>query len=158
MRTLLRGLYLAGFLAVSSPCLADDAALGFKPLKQADVSALALKDDQIVVVQAWASWCASCSSILPLVDDVVKASGGRARIVTVSVDDDEADALGYLRKHAALFEGRKLAAFVDAGAKRLESYGVKGVPATLVFRGQGKPEIYYGFENGGLMRALATGH
>jgi thiol-disulfide isomerase/thioredoxin len=112
-----------------------------------------------IVVQAWASWCASCSKILPMIHDSVRERSD-VQFLTVSIDDEAEDARGYLRKHSGTFVDRHIAASLDLGGRSLADYGVKTVPATLVFRGPGdtKPMIIYGFEKASIMKALSNSH
>lgn len=45
-----------------------------------------LKSDKPVMVDFWATWCAPCRMIAPVVDEMAKEYAGQAKIVKIDVD------------------------------------------------------------------------
>jgi thioredoxin 1 len=67
-----------------------------------------LNSEQPVLLDCWATWCAPCKAIAPLLDDVSQAYGDRLKVVKLNVDDNRA-----------------------MPAK----LGVRGVPTLMLFKG-----------------------
>src|ERR1043166_615712 len=59
-----------------------------------------LKSGKPVVVNFWASWCGPCADEAPLLQDAARRNGDRFTFVGVNVQDQDADAQGFLRKYA----------------------------------------------------------
>lgn len=74
-----------------------------------------LKATQPVLVDFWAPWCAPCRMIAPAVEAVAEQFAGKASVVKVNVDDNQAIA------------GR---------------YNIRGIPTLLLFKeGQVREQI-----------------
>jgi thioredoxin 1 len=69
---------------------------------------LVLKSEMPALVDFWASWCAPCKAIAPIVDEMAQEYAGRLRVVKVNVDDNPAT------------PGK---------------YGVRGIPTLILFKG-----------------------
>jgi len=69
---------------------------------------LVLKSDMPALVDFWASWCAPCRAIAPIVDEMAQEYTGKLRVVKVNVDDNPAT------------PGK---------------YGVRGIPTLILFKG-----------------------
>lgn len=69
---------------------------------------LVLKSETPALVDFWASWCAPCRAIAPIVDEMAAEYAGRLRVVKVNVDDNPAT------------PGK---------------YGVRGIPTLILFKG-----------------------
>lgn len=69
---------------------------------------LVLKSDIPALVDFWASWCAPCRAIAPIVDEMAQEYTGKLRVVKVNVDDNPAT------------PGK---------------YGVRGIPTLILFKG-----------------------
>ena len=54
-----------------------------------------LKADLPVLVDFWAPWCGPCKMIAPALDDLAGTYAGRAKIVKVDVDQNQATAMRY---------------------------------------------------------------
>lgn len=69
---------------------------------------MVLKSEIPALVDFWASWCAPCRAIAPIVDEMAQEYSGRLRVVKVNVDDNPAT------------PGK---------------YGVRGIPTLILFKG-----------------------
>ena len=67
-----------------------------------------LKADVPVLVDFWADWCAPCKMIAPIVEDLAEEYDGRVKFAKLDVDSNPKTAM---------------------------SYGVRGIPTLLVFKG-----------------------
>ncbi len=54
-----------------------------------------LESDVPVLVDFWAPWCGPCRMIAPALDQLAKEYAGRAKVVKVNVDENQATALKY---------------------------------------------------------------
>lgn len=66
-----------------------------------------LKSDQPVLVDFWAVWCGPCKAIAPVVDQVASKFAGKAKIMKMDVDKNNAVPM---------------------------RYGVRGIPTLLFFK------------------------
>ncbi|MBI2412710.1 MAG: thioredoxin [Deltaproteobacteria bacterium] len=69
---------------------------------------MVLKSEVPALVDFWASWCAPCRAIAPIVDEMATEYTGRIRVAKMNVDDNPAT------------PGR---------------YGVRGIPTLILFKG-----------------------
>lgn len=53
----------------------------------ATFEATVLQSDQPVLVDFWAEWCGPCLALAPVIDEIAKEYGGKARVVKVDVDN-----------------------------------------------------------------------
>lgn len=69
---------------------------------------MVLKSEVPALVDFWASWCAPCRAIAPIVDEMAQEYSGKIRVAKMNVDDNPAT------------PGR---------------YGVRGIPTLILFKG-----------------------
>ena len=65
-------------------------------------------DGTVVLVDFWAAWCGPCRAIAPIMDELATEYEGRAKIAKVDVDNNQRTAL---------------------------EYGIRSIPALLIFKG-----------------------
>lgn len=84
--------------------MASDAVL---TLSDANFDRDVLQSDLPVLVDFWATWCAPCKAIAPLIDAVAADYAGKVKVGKVNVDDNPAT------------PGK---------------YGVRGIPTLILFK------------------------
>ena len=67
-----------------------------------------LQSDKPVLVDFWAVWCGPCKAIAPIVDDLAITYAGKLKVAKVNVDQNGATP---------------------------SRYGIRGIPALLLFKG-----------------------
>ncbi|MDP2688917.1 MAG: thioredoxin [Deltaproteobacteria bacterium] len=69
---------------------------------------MVLQSETPAIVDFWASWCAPCRAIAPIVEEMANEYAGRVRVTKMNVDENPAT------------PGK---------------YGVRGIPTLILFKG-----------------------
>ncbi|MDA8414852.1 MAG: thioredoxin [Desulfobacteraceae bacterium] len=85
--------------------MASDKVVAFS---DANFDQEVIKSDIPVLVDFWATWCAPCKAIAPLIDTVADEYAGRVKVGKVNVDENQA------------IPGK---------------FGVRGIPTLILFKG-----------------------
>jgi thioredoxin 1 len=83
------------------------ASQAVKEVNDAQFEEEVLKSDKPVLVDFWAIWCGPCKAIAPVVDEVAEKFNGRAKVMKMDVDKNNATPM---------------------------RYGVRGIPTLLFFK------------------------
>ncbi len=74
--------------------------------------------EQPVLVDFWATWCAPCRAVAPIMEDLARDNAGRAKVVKVNVDNNQKLAhqyhVEYLPTMLVFKEGKVVAQFQGA--------------------------------------------
>ena len=82
-----------------------------------------LHADTLVLVDFWATWCASCRMVAPILDELASEYEGRVTVVKVNVDENPEYATQYVvqRTPTLIFfrQGQEIDRIVGAGRKAI---------------------------------------
>jgi cytochrome c biogenesis protein CcmG, thiol:disulfide interchange protein DsbE len=135
----LTGLLLAGCATATSGA---DALVG-TPVPKMNVSGLdgrALNtralDGKVVLVDIWASYCDPCKEELPLLEELAARLRPKGvMVLAVSVDEERANAVGFLKAHGASWTS--LAFAHDPGGQFAERLKVPKMPSSYIVDREG---------------------
>ena len=94
------------------------AGLGVLEVNDANFDQEVLSSDVPVLVDFWAAWCGPCRALAPVVDAVAEEYNGKLKVMKMDVDRNN------------MTPGR---------------YGIRGIPALLLFKGGKVSEQIVGF-------------
>ena len=92
-------------------------------VNEGDWDSNVLQSDVPVLVDFWAPWCGPCRAIAPNVEALAEEYAGRLRVAKVNVDNNQSLAM---------------------------KYGIRGIPALLVFKGGELVNQISGVPGGGM--------
>jgi thioredoxin 1 len=84
------------------------AGAGIIEVSDASFEKEVLQSEQPVLVDFWAAWCGPCKALAPTVDQVASEYAGKLKVAKLDVDRNTATAM---------------------------RFGIRGIPALLVFKG-----------------------
>ena len=64
-------------------------------VNERDFDATVLKSSVPVLVDFWATWCAPCRMVAPVVEEIATEYNGRLKVVKIDVDDNQEVSMRY---------------------------------------------------------------
>ncbi len=82
-----------------------------KPVTDDSFESDVLKANELVLVDFWAEWCGPCRALGPKLEEIAQEMSGSVKIVKMNVDENQ---------------------------KTPGTFGIRGIPAMLLFKGGNK--------------------
>jgi peroxiredoxin len=121
--------------------LLGEAAPAFKTVglddKPIDLAAHVGKD--VILLDFWATWCGPCVEAMPEVDGVAKKFADRGLVFYAVNVAEDAETIKEFLKTSKL----EVPVAMDAEGKITESYGVEGIPQTVLIGKDGKVQVVH---------------
>ena len=73
-----------------------------------------LESQQPVLVDFWATWCAPCRAIAPLIDDLATQYKGQVKVTKINIDDNQ---------------------------NTPQQYGIRSIPTSLLYTSDAADEL-----------------
>lgn len=130
----------------SSPLLNQDAKPFKLPLLSGEDFDLSSEKGKVIVLDFWATWCGPCIKSLPsLIDSMSSFDPKQVRFIGVNQAEDKDTVKSFLETR-----GWKLDVVLDASQRVGQSFGVEGIPHTVVIGPDGKiAYVKTGYESDG---------
>jgi len=121
------------FLAVHCPA----SAAGIERVGQGELmSRVARSRGKLVLVHFWASWCSSCRREIDVLSRMWREYPRKELdLLGISMDDNEGQLARFLEEYEPAYP------VYMAGGGVASSFGVTGVPKTIIYDGQGRKQF-----------------
>jgi len=97
-------------------------------------AALKTRPGEVLYVDFWASWCGPCVKAFPFMNELAAEFSGRGlRVLAINLDEEAADARGFLERHPASFE-----IGADPSGECPRRFGVDAMPSSYLVDGSGR--------------------
>ncbi|MBR7890104.1 TlpA family protein disulfide reductase [Marinomonas sp. A79] len=106
------------------------------PLPQYQGGTLSLQsvNDQVLLVDFWASWCGPCRESFPWMSDIqAKYKTQGLKVIAINLDQDKNQALNFLKKYPPGFT-----VLFDNKAAMPDRFGVIGMPTSYLVDREGR--------------------
>lgn len=137
----------------SSPLLNQDAKTFKLPLLAGGDFDLAKEKGKVIVLDFWATWCGPCIKSLPgMIDEMAAFDAGKVRFIGVNQAEPKDQVKSFLETR-----GWKLEVAFDASQRVGQSFGVEGIPHTVIIGQDGKVAyVKTGYEPDGAKKIAET--
>lgn len=114
------------------------------PMSGTPQAALRPNRGKVVYVDFWASWCLPCARSFPFMEVLQRDFAEKGlQVIAINVDEDPADAAGFLRRHPARF-----GVGADSTGRCPLAYGVMGMPSSYIVDRRGVVRyVHVGFRS-----------
>jgi peroxiredoxin len=137
----------------SSPLLNQDAKPFKLPLLAGEDFDLSNEKGKVIVLDFWATWCGPCIKSLPdMIDQMSAFDSQKVRFIGVNQAEDKDTVKTFLETRGWKFE-----VALDANQRVGQSFGVEGIPHTVVIGPDGKVAyVKTGYEPDGAKKIAET--
>jgi cytochrome c biogenesis protein CcmG, thiol:disulfide interchange protein DsbE len=118
---------------IRSPLIGHPAPpIALPPLGGGETVSLEALRGRPIVVNFWSTWCVPCFEEHAALQHSARRLKGQVRFVGVLYEDEEPNALEYLKRYGAAYPTLR-----DDQGRTAIAYGVTGVPETFIIDAQG---------------------